>query len=57
MAPMEYRIAVINDLARFQTHFTSPNTKMSQGLTVLLNSFVLRDKGKLQESKMSSWKW
>ena len=57
MAPMEYRTAVINDLARFQTHFTSPNTKMSQGLTVLLNSFVLRHKGKLQDSKMSSWKW
>ena len=54
---MEYTTAVINDLARFQTHFTSPNTKMSQGLTVLRNSFVLREKGKFQDSKMSLWKW
>ena len=30
---------------------------MSQGLTALLNSFVLREKGKFHDSKMSLWKW
>ena len=30
---------------------------MSQGLTALLNSFVLREKGKFHNSKLSLWKW
>lgn len=30
---------------------------MSQGLTAPLDSFVLREKGKFHESKMTLWKW
>ena len=30
---------------------------MSQGLTALLASFVLREKGEFHESKMTMWKW
>ena len=41
----------------FKRHFTSPNVNVSQGLTALLNSFVLREKGKFHDSKMSLWKW
>ena len=35
----------------FKRHFTSPNVNMSQGLTALLNSFVLREKGKFHDIK------
>ena len=41
----------------FKCHFTSPNVNMSQGLTALLNSFVLREKRKFHDGKMSLWKW
>ena len=41
----------------FKRHFTSHNVNMSQGLTALLNSFVLREKGKFHNSKLSLWKW
>ena len=41
----------------FKRHYISPDVNMSQGLTSLLDSFVLRENGKFHESKMTLWKW
>ena len=35
----------------------SLNTKLTEGLKQLLEAFVLREKGKFHESKMTLWKW
>ena len=42
----------------FKRHFDgSLNTKLTEGLKQLLEAFVLREKGKFHESKMTLWKW
>ena len=41
----------------FERLFSSPNVNMSHGLTALLASFVLREKGEFHESTMTMWKW
>ena len=41
----------------FKRHFISPDVNMSQGLTSLLDSFVLKENGKFHGSKMTLWKW
>ena len=41
----------------FKRLFISPGVNMSQGLTSLLDSFVLRENGKIHGSKMTLWKW
>ena len=41
----------------FKRHYISPDVNMSQDLTSLLDSFVLRENGKFHESKMTLWKW
>ena len=42
----------------FKRHFDcSPNTKLTEGLKQLIEAFVLREKGKFHESKMTLWKW
>ena len=42
----------------FKRHFNCPpDVNLKDGLTALLNSFVLKEKGKFHESKMTLWRW
>ncbi|KAL9951170.1 hypothetical protein ACROYT_G043787 [Oculina patagonica] len=42
----------------FKRHFNCPsNSNLGEGLTQLLDSFVLRENEKFHESKMKLWKW